>query len=98
MRPPTPSTSSVTPIKSGATWCTLRAKNLRLSKGLARVVAGERREQECENAAAGDAEDAARRDRHCQVGRIRERSRLEVSDRRRGGDLHELDARYASQH
>src|ERR1700737_45482 len=31
MRPPTPSTSRVAPIRSGATWCTLRAKKVGLS-------------------------------------------------------------------
>src|SRR5215831_17972568 len=98
MRPPTPSTSSVTPIRSGATSCTLRAKKLRLSKRLARVVAGERREQDREHGAAGYAEDAARRDRNREVRRVGERARLEVADRGRRRDLHELDPRHSAEH
>src|SRR5919202_4001063 len=88
MRPPTPSTSSVTPIRSGATSCTLRAKKLRLSIG---VVADERRERQREQRTTDDAGHAARHDRQAQARGIRERSRLEVADRRCRRDLHELD-------
>src|SRR5690242_11581294 len=98
MRPPTPSTSSVTPIRSGATSCTLRAKKLRLGNGLARVVTDERREQERERSAADNAENAARRDRNGEVGGVCQRTGLEVPDRWRRGDLHELDARDATEH
>src|SRR4051812_41955053 len=98
MRPPTPSTSKVTPMRSGATSWTLRAKKLRLSNGLARVVADERREDQREGSAADDAENAARRDRDRQVRGVCERSSLEVADRRRGGDLHELDPGNAAEH
>src|SRR5436190_23999950 len=98
MRPPTPSTSSVTPMRSGATSCTLRAKKLRLSNRLARVVAGERREHERKDPAAGHAEDAARGNRDREVGGVRKGARLEIADRRRRRHLHELDARDAPEH
>src|SRR5437868_1400214 len=97
MRPPTPSTSSVTPIRSGATSCTLRAKKLRLSTG-PRVVADERRKREPEQPATDHAGDASGRDGQPQARRARECSRLQVADRRRGGYLHELDAGDTAEH
>src|SRR5439155_3727030 len=97
MRPPTPSTSSVTPIKSGATSCTLRAKKLRLSTR-PRVVTDERRKREPEQSAAGHTRDAAGDDRKPEARRRRQCPGLEVSDRRRGRDLHELDPRDAPEH
>src|SRR5919202_3412980 len=81
MRPPTPSTSSVTPIRSGATSWTLRAKKLRRSIS-ARVVADERREREREQCTADDAGGAAGDDRKAQARRGRECTRLEVAERR----------------
>src|SRR6187549_1888469 len=98
MRPPTPPTRRVTPMRSGATSWTLRAKKLRLSNGLARVVTNERREDQREGSAADDAENASRRDRDRQVRRVCECSGLEVADRRRGGDLHELDPGNPAEH
>src|SRR5437588_2059157 len=97
MRPPTPSTRSVTPIRSGATSCTLRAKNLRLSTRPG-VVADECRKGEAKQSAAGDTGDAARDDRKPKARCGSQRSGLEISDRRSGGDLHEFDPRYASEH
>src|SRR5215212_10200024 len=98
MRPPTPSTSSVTPIRSGATSWTLRAKKLRLSMRLRGVVAEERRKREREQRAADDAGGAARHDREAQARRVRERAGLEVAERRRSCHLHELDAGDAAEH
>src|SRR5215212_5089527 len=98
MRPPTPSTSSVTPIRSGATSWTLRAKKLRLSMRLRGVVAEERRKREREQRAADDAGGAARHDREAQARRVRERAGLEVAERRRSCHLHELDAGDAADH
>src|SRR5436190_18497415 len=98
MRPPMPPTRRVTPIRSGATSWTLRAKKLRPSNGLARVVPNERRGDQRKGSSTDDAEDAARRDRDGQVRRVCECSSLEVADRRRGGDLHELDPGNAAEH
>src|SRR6266568_5146992 len=97
MRPPIPSTSSVTPIKSGATSCTLRAKKLRPSTRPC-VVTDERRKREPEQSAAGDTRDATRDDREPEARRRRQCPRLEVANRRRGRDLHELDPRDAPEH
>src|SRR3954453_22550243 len=98
IRPPTPSTSSVVPIRSGATSWTLRAKKLRLSMRLRRVVTDECRERETEQPAADHAGDPAGRDRDGEVRRARERAGLEVPDRRCSGDLHELDPGDATEH
>src|SRR3954469_15950292 len=97
MRPPTPSTSRVTPIRSGATSWTLRAKKLRLSIR-ARVVTEERRERGCEGKAADDAREPSRDDRDAQAGRVGERAGFEVADRRRCRHLHELDAGDPAEH
>src|SRR5919204_3520910 len=95
MRPPTPSTRSVTPIRSGATSWTLRAKKLRLST---RVVTHERRKREREQRAANDARNSTGDDREAQARGVRECSRLEIPDRRRRRDLHELDPGHAAEH
>src|SRR6266446_2351191 len=97
MRPPTPSTSSVTPIRSGATSWTLRAKKSRFSIGLA-VIAKQRRKGRRKEQAAGNARDATRHDREADARRRRKRARLEISQRRRGRDLHELDSRDTAEH
>src|SRR5438105_14830855 len=95
MRPPAPSTSNVTPIRSGATSWTLRAKKSRVSMGLG-VVANERREGEREERAAGDARHASGHDREAEARRRRERAGLQVPQRRGRRDLHELDPGHAS--
>src|SRR4051812_48484347 len=97
MRPPTPSTRSVTPIRSGATSWTLRAKKLRRSivERPARVVADEGRECERNHRATDDAQQAARRDREAEARRVGQCARFQVADRWRSRDLHELDPRHA---
>src|SRR2546421_987931 len=97
MRPPTPSTSRVTPIRSGATSCTLRAKKLRLSTR-AGVVTDECGKRQREQRAAGDARDTACDDREAEARCPRERSRLEIPQRRGRRDLHELDPRDPAEH
>src|SRR5439155_8559440 len=97
IRPPTPSTSSVAPISSGATSWTLRAKKSRFSMRL-RVVAEKRRKRSREEQAARNACDAPRNDREAEAGHRRERARFEVPERRRCGDLHELDPGDTTEH
>src|SRR6266566_2511770 len=97
MRPPTPLTSSVTPIRSGATSWTLRRKKSRFSIRLS-VISEQRRKRGRKEQAACNTRDAARDDREPQAGRRRKRARLEVAERRRGGDLHELDPRNPPEH
>src|SRR5215475_9963304 len=73
IRPPTPSTSSVTPIRSGATSWTLRAKN---SLPSVRVVAGEGRDGKSDQDGTDDAEEATRDDREAQARQRGEQTRL----------------------
>src|SRR6266536_2124482 len=82
--PPTPSTRSVTPIRSGATSCTERAKKSRGSRcTCAGVVAHQRGEREREQAAAQHADDPAGDDREAEARQRREHARLEVAERGR---------------
>src|SRR5581483_5823199 len=93
--PPTPSTSSVTPIRSGATSCADRAKKLRASRGVISKEDGEK----CRHDDRGhDAADAAGHDREAQARQLRDDARLEVPERRRARDLCELDAAEPSAH
>src|SRR5512142_2092225 len=87
MRPPTPPTSSVTPIRSGATSWTLRAKN---SHPSACVVAGESRDGKGDQDGTGDTEHATRDDREAQARQRRDEPRLDVAECGRGGHLREL--------
>src|SRR5262245_47909390 len=95
MRPPTPSTRSVTPIRSGATSCTLRAKKSRGIKGSSppRVVLEQRRDREPDQEAAGDTQDAAGDDREAHFRERRDDACLEVADPRRARDLREVGGR-----
>src|SRR5580765_6798716 len=93
IRPPTPSTSSVTPIRAGATSCTLRAKN---SAGSARVVAGEGGDGKSDHDGTEDAEESAGDDRGAHARERGDEAGLDVSERGRRRDLSELDARDAS--
>src|SRR5690242_7051755 len=88
MRPPTPSTSSVTPIRSGATSWTLRAKNSLPSVG---VVTGEGRDGKSDHEGTDDTEQAAGDDREAQARQRRQQAGLDVAERRRRRDLRELD-------
>src|SRR5262245_12628469 len=95
--PPTPSHKSVTPIRSGATSWTLRAKKSRRSRctGL-RVVADQGGDGEREDRGARDAEHAARDDGEPQARERGDDSGFEVAERRRARDLHELDSGQAA--
>src|SRR5262245_2554458 len=97
IRPPARSTSNVTPIRSGATSWTLRAKKLRRNT-LARVVLDKCWKRECEHSTPDDAQKPARHDREAQTGRVRQRTGFEIADGRRGGNLHELDPGDAPEH
>src|SRR3954470_14628526 len=88
--PPTPSTKRVAPIRSGATSWTLRAKKSRFNIRPG-VVAEQGRNRGRKDHAADHARDASRDDREAQARHRCQRARLEIPERRRGGDLHELD-------
>src|SRR5919205_426872 len=89
MRPPTPSTSSVTPIRSGATSWTLRAKK---SVRSFRVVADERRDGKGDQDGTRDAGKTARDDREPDAGERGDEAGFDVAERGRRRDLRELDA------
>src|SRR5436190_20290483 len=88
MRPPIPSTSSVTPISSGATSWTLRAKKSVPSTG---VVADERGHSEGDEEGTGDAGEAARDDRQAQARERGDDAGLDVAEGGRCGELCGLD-------
>src|SRR5205823_10126101 len=92
MRPPMPSTRSVTPIRSGATSWTLRAKKSVRSTG---VVADERGDCESDEEGTGDAGEPAGDDREAEAREGRDDPRLDVAESWRRGDLRELDSRHA---
>src|SRR6266516_2781194 len=92
MRPPMPSTRSVTPIRSGATSWTLRAKKSVPSTG---VVTDERGDGESDEEGTGDASEPAGDDREAEAGERREDAGLDVAERGRCGDLRELDSGHA---
>src|SRR3954469_2305385 len=93
MQPPTPSTSSVAPISSGATSWTLRAKR---SVGRTRVVADERGDGKGDDHRTEDAGDSARADREAHARKRGHEPRLDIPERGRRRDLRELDPRDAA--
>src|SRR5438067_1507160 len=92
MRPPMPSTRSVTPIRWGATSWTLRAKKSVRSTG---VVADERGYGESDEEGTGDAGEPAGDDREAEARERRQDACLDVAERGRRGDLRELDSGHA---
>src|ERR687888_1193691 len=93
MRPPIPSTSSVTPIRSGATSWTLRAKK---SLPSARVVADEGGDGKGDQEGTADAGEAARDDREADAGERGDDACLDVAECGGRGDLGELDSGHAA--
>src|SRR3954465_8810428 len=95
--PPTPSTSRVAPISSGATSCTERAKKLRDRRRLTPVLQ-QRRERSGEDKASDDAGETAGDDGGADARRGCERTGFEISERRRARHLRELDPDHPPAH
>src|SRR4029450_812150 len=113
-RPPPPSTSRVTPIRSGATSWTLRAKNAFERPSAIRsrdcpsnailggtalgVVSEQARNSGHDRDRADRAGDAAGDDREAQARQRRDRAGLDVPDRRGARHLGELEALHPAAH
>ena len=98
-RPPTPSTSSVAPISSGATSWTLRAKIHAAQRRRFDVVADEAPGRNARAATVPTMrQDPARDDREAEARQRGDGAGLDVAERRRARDLRELDPGHAAAH